>query len=75
VDAALGVIERGVVDVHDMIATQPWLPDGPIPYQVDWRAADAGASGPTAPEGPTEPSGPAGAEAQSTRSAPMNKLD
>jgi hypothetical protein len=39
VDAALGVVERGVVDVHDMITAQPWLPDGPIPYQVEWRAA------------------------------------
>jgi hypothetical protein len=25
------------VDVRDMIATQSWLPDGPIPIHVDSR--------------------------------------
>ena len=51
VDAAVGVIERGVVAVHDMIAAQPWLADGPIPFQVTWRAAD---TAPTAPAAPVE---------------------
>jgi hypothetical protein len=37
VDAALGVIERGSVSVHDMLAAQPWLDDGPIPYTVHDR--------------------------------------
>ncbi|GAA5160123.1 DUF3556 domain-containing protein [Pseudonocardia eucalypti] len=35
VDAALGEIERGWVDVHDMIAVQPWLENGPIPFHVE----------------------------------------
>lgn len=75
VDAALGVIERGVVDVHDMIATQPWLPDGPVPYRVEWRAADAGASGPTAPEGPSEPHGSDDVHASGSRKADINHMD
>jgi hypothetical protein len=58
-----------------MIATQPWLPDGPIPYQVDWRAADAGASGPTAPEGPSEPHGSDDVHASGTRKADINHMD
>ena len=58
-----------------MIATQPWLPDGPIPYQVAWRAADAGASGPTAPEGPSAPSGPDDVHAPGSRSADINRMD
>jgi hypothetical protein len=49
VDAAVGVIERGVVDVRDMTAAQPWLADGPIPFQVTWRAADTAAATPSAP--------------------------
>lgn len=39
VDAALGVIERGVVDVHEMLKAQPWLADGPIPYTVESRVS------------------------------------
>ena len=54
VDAALGVIERGVVDVHDMLAAQPWLADGPIPYRVEWRAPE-----PVSPSTPVEDPSPA----------------
>ncbi|CAN5614598.1 DUF3556 domain-containing protein [soil metagenome] len=38
IDAALGVIERGTWQVADLVAEQPWLPDGPIPLNVTWRA-------------------------------------
>lgn len=36
IDAALGVVERGAWNVHDAVTTQPWLPDGPIPLNVEW---------------------------------------
>jgi hypothetical protein len=36
IDAALGVVERGTWLVHDSVTTQPWLPDGPIPLNVEW---------------------------------------
>ncbi|NMO05260.1 DUF3556 family protein [Gordonia sp. TBRC 11910] len=36
VDAALGVIETGTFLVSDEVNEQPWLPNGPIPLQVDW---------------------------------------
>ncbi|MFC6010841.1 DUF3556 domain-containing protein [Nocardia lasii] len=39
VDAALGVIERGVWQVADCVSQQPWLPEGPVPYEVTWRSA------------------------------------
>lgn len=35
IDAALGVIETGTFRVRDAVDAQPWLPDGPIPFQVD----------------------------------------
>lgn len=38
IDLALGVIERGTFKVDDAAAAQPWLPDGPIPLTVTWRA-------------------------------------
>ena len=38
IDAALGVIERGTWKVADAVPEQPWLPNGPIPLQVTWRA-------------------------------------
>ncbi len=38
IDAALGVVERGTWDVRDCVAEQPWLPNGPIPLQVQWTA-------------------------------------
>lgn len=38
IDAALGVIERGTWKVADAVKEQPWLPDGPIPINVTWRA-------------------------------------
>ena len=38
IDAALGTVERGTWDVRDCVATQPLLPDGPIPLQVTWTA-------------------------------------
>lgn len=40
IDAALGCIERGWFDPRVAADTQPWLPDGPIPLHVEWRAAD-----------------------------------
>ncbi|WP_448808517.1 DUF3556 domain-containing protein [Agromyces bauzanensis] len=40
IDAALGVIERGTWKVADAVLEQPWLPNGPIPVQVTWRAAE-----------------------------------
>ncbi|WP_072690250.1 DUF3556 domain-containing protein [Rhodococcus marinonascens] len=36
IDAALGVIERGTYKVADAINEQPWLPNGPIPFDVRW---------------------------------------
>lgn len=38
IDAALGVIERGTWKVADAVKEQPWLPNGPIPVNVTWRA-------------------------------------
>ena len=38
VDAALGVIETGYWTVADAVREQPWLPNGPIPLTVTWRA-------------------------------------
>ena len=64
VDAAVGVIETGVVDVHDMIAAQPWLADGPIPYQVGWRAADTPPRAPVQPAAPVERTGARGGPAE-----------
>ena len=39
IDAALGVVERGTWNVHDAVDEQPWLPNGPIPLNVDVDAA------------------------------------
>jgi hypothetical protein len=36
IDAALGVIERGTFRPADAVAEQPWLPNGPIPFHVEW---------------------------------------
>jgi hypothetical protein len=36
-DAAVGIVERGSWSVKDAVHEQPWLPNGPIPLQVDWR--------------------------------------
>jgi hypothetical protein len=36
-DAAVGIVERGSWAVKDAVEEQPWLPNGPIPVQVDWR--------------------------------------
>ncbi len=47
IDAALGVTERGTWKVSDAVAQQPWLPNGPIPLQVNWSGA---AQGPATPE-------------------------
>lgn len=48
-DLALGLIEEGYVRVSDMVATQGWLPDGPIPVRVvgSTQPEVAGSSGPT----------------------------
>lgn len=52
IDAALGVVERGYWKVADAVAEQPWLPNGPIPLTVTWRApqratADDGVEAPS----------------------------
>ena len=44
IDAALGVIERGTWKVADAVAEQPWLPNGPIPTQITWRATATAAT-------------------------------
>jgi Transmembrane protein of unknown function (DUF3556) len=36
-DAAIGIVERGSWAVVDAVAEQPWLPNGPIATQVDYR--------------------------------------
>jgi hypothetical protein len=36
-DAGVGIVERGSWAVKDAVAEQPWLPNGPIAVQVDWR--------------------------------------
>ncbi len=36
-DAAVGVVERGSWAVRDAVSEQPWLPNGPIRMQVDYR--------------------------------------
>ena len=41
IDAALGVIERGSYRVKDSVAQQPWMPDGPIPLDVNWTRTPA----------------------------------
>lgn len=38
VDAALGVVETGYYKVKDAVTVQPWIPEGPIPHVVTWRA-------------------------------------
>ena len=38
IDAALGVLEKGTWNVKRMVQEQPWLPNGPIPLTVTWRA-------------------------------------
>ncbi|OBF84460.1 hypothetical protein A5791_24250 [Mycobacterium sp. 852002-51163_SCH5372311] len=40
IDAALGVVERGTWKVADVVAEQPWLPNGPIPTHVSWSLRD-----------------------------------
>jgi hypothetical protein len=36
-DAAVGEIERGSIGVQDCVKEQPWLPNGPVAKQVDWK--------------------------------------
>jgi hypothetical protein len=36
-DAAVGVLERGSRAVKDAVSELPWLPNGPIATQVQWR--------------------------------------
>jgi uncharacterized membrane protein YkgB len=40
IDAALGVVERGIWNVADAVNEQPWLPNGPIPTNVTWSIID-----------------------------------
>ena len=35
-DAAIGVVERGSWSVKEAVGEKNWLPNGPIPTQVDW---------------------------------------
>ncbi len=37
-DLALGIVETGSWVVKDVVKEQPWLPNGPAPFTVDWRA-------------------------------------
>jgi hypothetical protein len=37
IDAAVGSVERGSWSVAEAVAEQPWLPNGPIRTQVDFR--------------------------------------
>jgi hypothetical protein len=39
IDAAIGVVETGTYLVADAVNEQPWLPNGPIPTDVEWRLA------------------------------------
>jgi hypothetical protein len=36
-DAAVGVVERGRWQVADCVNAKNWLPDGPVPVQVEYR--------------------------------------
>jgi len=36
-DAALGVVQRGTWRTDDLVSEQPWLPNGPIPFQITWQ--------------------------------------
>jgi hypothetical protein len=36
-DAAVGIVERGSWAVKDAVGEQPWLPNGPIPLDLQWR--------------------------------------
>lgn len=58
VDAAVGEIERGWVDVRDMIAAQPWLADGPIPFHVTSRTPVAQPPSPSSSPEPPSPEPP-----------------
>jgi hypothetical protein len=60
IDAALGVIETGRWVVREAVNEQPWLPNGPIPLQIDPPVDGAGlaphdgrASGATSAEAPS----------------------
>jgi hypothetical protein len=48
------VIERGTYEVKDAVSAQPWLPDGPIPFDVTWSRPRAAAAdvAPTATDRP-----------------------
>lgn len=41
IDAATGVIERGTYEIADAVREQPWLPNGPIPFNVTWTRPKA----------------------------------
>jgi hypothetical protein len=45
IDAALGVVERGYWNVAEVVAEQPWLPNGPAPHTVTWRKPGYTAAG------------------------------
>ncbi|AZG47083.1 DUF3556 domain-containing protein [Gordonia insulae] len=55
IDAALGVIETGTYRVKDAVEEQPWLPNGPIPFEVDWTLDVDAARALTDPEIVREP--------------------
>ncbi len=55
-DAAVGIVERGRWNVAEAVNEQPWLPNGPIAVQVEWRMPGYervrhGAAAVAAPEG------------------------
>jgi transmembrane protein DUF3556 len=58
IDAARGVIERGRWRVADAVDEQPWLPRGPIPTEVHWRATGQADPSPTPQAGSSAPRQP-----------------
>jgi hypothetical protein len=54
IDAAQGVVERGSYRVADSVAQQAWLPDGPIPLDVQWRRPTTAPAGPASHADGTE---------------------
>lgn len=41
IDAALGVVATGRWSVNDCVASQPWLPDGPVGSEITWTSDPA----------------------------------
>lgn len=61
IDAALGVIEKGTIDVKAVANEQPWLPNAATtPFNVTWRAEEWPSFSSAAPAGPAAPPSGAG---------------